>query len=111
MSDHDKDAIILKLATERADMSKQIALLRARLKEISVEYQRISYALANAPEKLVVMGGTTDVSFICGELIPTGKWLERSQVLDLVRQLRVAMTQEAELVRQLANLGVPPNQT
>jgi hypothetical protein len=109
MSEHDKDAIIGKATRERADVLKQVALLRARLNEISAEYQRISYALARVPEKMVAIGETTDGRFSGGELIQMAQWVELSQVLELVRQLRAAISQEVELARQLTNLGIPLN--
>jgi hypothetical protein len=107
MSEHDKDAIIGKAVREQAEASRQVELLRARLNEISADYQRVSYALARAPEKMVAIGETTDAQFSGGELIQIATWVELNQVFDLLHQLRAAILGQVATSQQLAKLRIP----
>jgi hypothetical protein len=97
LTEQDENAVIGKAARERAEASKTIAMLRARLREIGQQYRNVAESMQNEPERLVDTEESIDSRFAGGIVsIQFGSWVEIKDVLDLTRQLRAAIIRESD---------------
>lgn len=109
MSDEEKYTVIGKAASEHAEVVKQIATLYARLKQIGDEYKRVGLQLNGHAEYVIPFGEPVDARLADQRVnVQLASWVDIAGVLDLTRQLREAISTEANLARQLTQLGIPP---
>jgi hypothetical protein len=97
MTEEDKNSVIGRAARERAEASKTVAMLRARLQEIGQQYRKVAEAIQNEPEGLVATEEAMDSRFAYKIVsIQLGSWVEIKDVLDLTHQLRKAIIRESD---------------
>lgn len=106
MTEQEKDVILGKAVREHAEVSREIAALRARLRDIAEVYENVALALRANPELLVGMGESVDMRF--QGIVQFPSWEPLHRALELSRELRAAIVREEALSRQLSRLGVPP---
>ena len=97
MTEQDENAVTGKVARERGEASKTVAMLRARLQEIGQQYRKVAASLQNEPEGLVATEEAINSRFAYEIIsIQLGSWVEIKDVLDLTRQLRAALIRESD---------------
>jgi hypothetical protein len=109
MTEQDKDAIIGKAVRERTEASKEVTMLRAKLREIGGRYQQLGTEVESRPEMINWPGEGMDSRFANSRfLLQIAGWVDLPSVMELVRQLRSAIIRESDAERQLTQLGFPP---
>jgi hypothetical protein len=93
----DENAVTGKAVRERAEASKTVAMLRARLRDIGQQYRNVAEALQNEPEGLVATEEAVNSTFAYKIVsIQLGSWVTIKDVLDLTRRLREAIIRESD---------------
>ena len=88
MTEQDENAVTGKAVRERAEASKTVAMLRARLQEIGQQYRKVAEAIQNEPEGLVATEEAINSRFAYEIVsIQLGSWVEIKDVLDLTHQI------------------------
>ena len=107
MSQEEKDAVIGRVAREKAESAKQVTLLRAEAGRIGRLFKEVGNRLETEPEYVVFHGVSTDTQYCrLDDTIFDLMHLDSRQVVKLTTDLRDAVNKLKRLQKEAADLGI-----